>query len=153
MGTGQSLPWGLMNEPILELHFDFPSMPAPRATRGSWWARGARYVEWRKQVRFFAARQTDGEYPFELPLQFPVAIQLEFIGTNPRSDIDNSIKAVMDALQGIILDGDHIAKVPAVGAHAVPCAEGQDPCFSIRIYRWEPLYAKFYSPHLAGDVN
>src|SRR5262245_36189053 len=97
---------GSVEEQVRVWAFPFPAMPAPRSTRGSWWARGNGYMQWRDMVRLALGAVT--------PYEKPVSIAIVLNTWNNRADLDNYTKAILDAIVGIVIPDDSCKHVRSV---------------------------------------
>lgn len=107
----------------MRAHFTIPGRcvpcPRPRAVRG----RGAyypkRYTDWLDAARVEVLRACGR------PLwDGPVKLVVWFVGARPNADIDNLLKSVLDAIQGIaIVDDKQVRWVEAAKISGQPETE------------------------------
>lgn len=90
--------------------------PRPRVTRKKTYL-PAKYKAWRDEVKVLARQAFLGKEPWE----GPVGLVVCFYGAHGSSDIDNLLKGVMDALEGIIYLNDR--QVKRVRMQCVPSKE------------------------------
>lgn len=75
--------------------------PRPRAVRGGRAYYPKRYTDWLEGAQV-AALEAAGRVLWEGPVRLGVL----FVGARPNADIDNLLKSVLDAIQGIIIVDD-----------------------------------------------
>ncbi len=97
---------------MAELHFTVPGrcIPTPRprvSRRGTHYPK--RYTDWLDSARVEAYRACGR------PLWTgPVSVLVSFYGARPNADIDNLLKSVLDAIQGVIIvDDKQVVQVSA----------------------------------------
>jgi len=103
------------------LSLTVPGHPIPlqrsRTRQGRHYLPGAsRQYRQRIEAEWMAAgRPTLADHPFSLSARF--------YGANPQADIDNLVKAVLDALGGLAFTNDHNC-VCLAGVHKLPADAG-----------------------------
>jgi Holliday junction resolvase RusA-like endonuclease len=91
--------------------------PRPRTVRGGRAYYSKRYTDWRASARVEALKACGRPLSFE-----PVELSVWFCGTRANADIDNLLKSVMDAIQGVLIADDK--QVQVVSARKEP-ADGE----------------------------
>ena len=95
-------------------YFEIPGRcvpcPRPRGRRGQKAYYPKRYTDWLESARVEALRAA-GRFLWD----GPVGVEVNFIGVRPNADIDNLLKSVFDAIQGVIIEDDK--QVVSVKAH------------------------------------
>ncbi len=90
---------------MTELSFTVPGRcipcPRPRVVRGKKPYFPRRYTDWLDSARV-EAYKTCGRPLWE----GPVVVCAEFYGARPNADIDNLLKSVLDAIQGVLIVDD-----------------------------------------------
>ncbi len=88
-----------------ELSFTVPGRcvpcPRPRVVYGRKAHYPKRYTDWRASAQIEAYRAC-GRMLYEGPVSMAVA----FYGARPNADIDNLLKSVLDAIQGVVIVDD-----------------------------------------------
>ena len=76
----------------------------PRSTTRSWKVRAKSFMRFRDECRIFLPQ-------LDVPISQPVSVQIELHEANPRADIDNIAKAILDTLVGPVLQDDTVSIV------------------------------------------
>jgi len=111
---------------VAELRLVIPGKPVPlqrsRTSSGRHYlpARSRIYRELVQSEWMAAGRPTLGEAPF--------AASMRFYGANPRSDLDNLCKAILDALSGGLAFADDSQLVCLSGCHKLPADDRGARC-------------------------
>ena len=101
----------------------------PRVTRYGTTYTPAKTREWEEMVAW-SARIALGSDP---PMEVPVAVQLVFYRPRANSDLDNLIKAVLDAMNGLVYaDDKQISSI-----HAIRLPDGEQPGVWVMVKPYE----------------
>lgn len=75
--------------------------PRPRTVRGGRAYYPKRYTDWLNSAKVEAYRACG-----RMLWEGPVSVVAAFYGTRPNADIDNLLKSVLDAIQGVVIVDD-----------------------------------------------
>ena len=117
------------------LHINPMPCPRPRVPSKGWSYYPKKYQAWKQEAEFLMANLMKKREPFSEELEV-VAV---FVGARPKTtklshpkpDIDNYLKALLDAGNGIAWSDDSI--ISAVGASKAWSRPGDDGCIRILI--------------------
>lgn len=101
--------------------------PRPRVPAGKKAYYPTRYTDWIDSAKV-AARQAWLGVP---PLDGPVEMKVVFAGARANADLDNLLKSVMDAIQGVLVADDK--QVAAVYALRLPIRDRGQACTSVEV--------------------
>lgn len=100
-----------------------PVVPYVRIGRERWTDRATRYLGCRDAIRIQARAGLAGRLDPDRATG-PWALDVEFRRHASRGDLDNLVKTVMDALEGVAWSNDYA--VVAITARRLACARGED---------------------------
>lgn len=100
-----------------------PVVPYTRVGRERWTDRARRYLGWRDAFALDLSATVSRPYPV-FGEGVPVEVHVTFARHVRRGDLDNLLKGVLDASEGILFANDR--QVTALSARRVQCESGLD---------------------------